>query len=109
MNDTLFNITVNEGEVVYLDFRAVINGYNEAGFGSVQFYVWFDGVQYAQPQFLYTLEPISGHQLVAASFQYMNTTMTPGDHTIQMRVSEIMAEDPSLRFWSFLVQTLVMA
>ncbi len=43
INDTSFNITVNEGEVVYLDFRAIINGYNEIGFGSIQFYVWFDG------------------------------------------------------------------
>ncbi len=66
-------------------------------------------VQYAQPQFLYTLEPKTGHQSIAASFQYMNTTMTPGDHTVQMRVYESLAENPSLRFWSFLVQTLIMA
>ena len=109
MDDTLLNITVNEGEVVHLDFRAIINGYDEVGFGSVQFYVWFDGAQYTQPQFLYTLEPKTGHQLIAASFQYMNATMTPGDHTVQIRASELFAENPSLRTWSFMVQTMVVS
>ena len=105
--NTLFNIVVNEGEDVYLDFRAIINGFNEVGYGSVQFYIMFDGVFYAQPQLLYTLEEKSGHQLISASFQYLNTTMAPGAHTTQIRIAENSAENPSLRVYSFMVQTIV--
>jgi len=107
IEDTFFNITVNEGESVYLDFRAIINGYDEVGLGSVQFYVMLDGVSYSQPQFLYTLEEKTGHQLKSASFNYLNTTMAPGLHTTQIRVSELWAENPSLRVYSFMVQTIL--
>jgi len=104
IEDTLLNIIVNEGEDVYLDFRAIINGYNEVGLGSVQFSIMLDGVYYSQPQLLYTLEEKTGHQLKLASFNYLNTTMAPGNHTTQIRVSELWAENPSLRVYAFMVQ-----
>jgi len=107
INDTLTEIEVLEGEVVYIDFRAVLNAYNELGSGSFQFYILFDGVYHGHAQFLYTVEAISGHQLIAASFQYINSTMSPGSHTVQIKVSEMFVDTPSVRTYSLLVQTLI--
>ncbi|MCP4763369.1 MAG: hypothetical protein GY870_16475 [archaeon] len=104
--DFKLEIEVEQGESVYMDFRAVANAYDQTGSCSMKAYFVIDGISYTTPHTYVTFDTYSGHKLETLSLQHYNNTMGVGNHSIEVYISISLMDNPYIRQYTLLVQTL---